>query len=309
MRQTPVVQLQNATKKIGRNTVVDGLTFDIPAGEIFGFLGPNGAGKTTTIRMMVGLCRITGGDILIQGHSITKSFKKAIRHVGAIVENPDLYPYLTGYQNLKHFARMVPGVSHSRILEIAEAVGLQQRIGDKVKTYSLGMRQRLGIAQALLHRPSLLILDEPTNGLDPAGIHELRADLKRLAHEEGVAVFVSSHLLGEMELMCDRVGVLQHGRLVRLQSMKELLHKSGTAQVYISVAPSQTVQAHELVSARGKSVVQSDEQPGLLVIQMNKEDIPDLNKYLLEGGIQVYSIRLQERTLEDQFLKLTEVEK
>lgn len=209
---------------------------------------------------------------------------------------------------MKHFARMVPGVSHSRILETAETVGLQQRIGDKVKTYSLGMRQRLGIAQALLHRPSLLILDEPTNGLDPAGIHELRAYLKKLAHEEGVAVFVSSHLLGEMELMCDRVGVLQHGRLVRLQSMKDLLHKSGTDQVYISVAPSQTIQAQKLAAAMGKSVVHSEEQPGQLVIQMNKEDIPDMNKQLTEGGIQVYSIRLQERTLEDQFLKLTEVE-
>ncbi len=307
MSQTSVVQLQHATKNIGRKKVVDDLTFDIPAGEVFGFLGPNGAGKTTTIRMMVGLCGISGGDILIQGHSITKDFKKAIRHVGAIVENPDLYPYLTGYQNLKHFARMVPGVSHARILETAEAVGLLERIGDKVKTYSLGMRQRLGIAQALLHRPSLLILDEPTNGLDPAGIHELRAHLKKLAHEGGVAVFVSSHLLGEMELMCDRVGVLQHGRLVRIQSMKDLLQKNGAAQVVLFVAPSQTGQAKKIAAALGKFAVEAEGQPGRLMLQMNQEEIPAMNKCLMNAGIQVYSIHLQEQTLENQFLKITEV--
>lgn len=186
MNQTPVVQLQHATKRIGSENIVNDLSFDIPSGEVFGFLGPNGAGKTTTIRMMVGLIKISQGDILIKGQSITKDFNKAIRHVGAIVENPDLYKYLTGYQNLMHYARMVPGVSKARINEMAEIVGLKDKIHDKVKTYSLGMRQRLGIAQALLHRPPLLILDEPTNGLDPSGIHELRNYLKRLAHDEGV---------------------------------------------------------------------------------------------------------------------------
>lgn len=222
MSQTPVVQLRHATKIIKGRPIVDDLSFDIPAGEIFGFLGPNGAGKTTTIRMMVGLVKISRGDILIKGHSITRDFTKAIRHVGAIVENPDLYKFLTGFQNLKHFARMVPGVTKARIYEMVEAAGLKDRIHDKVGTYSLGMRQRLGIAQALLHRPSLLILDEPTNGLDPQGIHELRKDLKRLAREEDVAVFVSSHLLSEMELMCDRVGVLRNGKLISIQSIRML---------------------------------------------------------------------------------------
>lgn len=226
MNLVPVIQFQYATKKIGRKTIVDALSFDIPAGEIFGFLGPNGAGKTTTIRMMVGLIKISKGDIFIKGQSITRNFNQAIRHVGAIVENPDFYKYLTGYQNLKHYARMVPGVTKTRIEEIVEIVGLKDRIHEKVRTYSLGMRQRLGIAQALLHRPSLLILDEPTNGLDPAGIHELRHYLKRLAQEEGVAVFVSSHLLSEMELMCDRVGILQNGRLVRIQSMQDLQERT-----------------------------------------------------------------------------------
>ncbi|MFC4597264.1 ABC transporter ATP-binding protein [Cohnella hongkongensis] len=308
MNQPPVVQFQHATKKIGRKTIVDDLSFDIPAGEVFGFLGPNGAGKTTTIRMMVGLIRISQGDIFIKGHSIAQEFNKAIRHVGAIVENPDLYKYLTGYQNLKHYARMIPGVAKARIEEIVEVVGLQDRIYDKVKTYSLGMRQRLGIAQALLHRPSLLILDEPTNGLDPAGIHELRSYLKRLAHEEGVAVFVSSHLLSEMELMCDRVGVLQNGKLVRIQSMRDFVHNSGSSHVCVTVEPSQVEQAQGLIAALNKAVLPA-KQPGQLLIPLNKEEIPAVNKLLMEAGIPVYSIQVQEQTLEDKFLEITEEKK
>ncbi|XID94980.1 ABC transporter ATP-binding protein [Paenibacillaceae bacterium WGS1546] len=308
MNQLPVVQFQHASKKIGRKTIVDDLSFDIPAGEIFGFLGPNGAGKTTTIRMMVGLIKISRGDIFIMGHSITKDFNKAIRHVGAIVENPDLYKYLTGYQNLKHYARMVPGVAKARIGEIVEIVGLKDRIHDKVKTYSLGMRQRLGIAQALLHRPSLLILDEPTNGLDPAGIHELRNDLKRLAHEEGVAVFVSSHLLSEMELMCDRVGVLQNGKLVRIQSIQDFVHNGGSSHVCVTVEPSQIEQAQRLIATLNKAALPA-KQPGQLLIPLNKDEIPTINKLLMEAGIQVYSIQVQEMTLEDKFLEITEEKK
>lgn len=304
MNQTRVVQFQHATKRAGTKTIVDDLSFDIPAGEVFGFLGPNGAGKTTTIRMMVGLIKISQGDILIMGHSITKDFNKAIRNVGAIVENPDLYKYLTGYQNLKHYARMVPGVTKIRIEEIVELVGLKDSIHDKVRTYSLGMRQRLGIAQALLHRPSLLILDEPTNGLDPAGIHELRNYLKRLAHEEGVAVFVSSHLLSEMELMCDRVGVLQKGKLVRIQSIRDFIH-SGSSHVCVTLEPSQMEQAKRLIATLNKAAL-PERQPGQLLIPLNKDEIPAVNKLLMQAGIQVYSIQVQEQSLEDKFLEITE---
>lgn len=307
MTQTPVVQFQHATKRIGKKTIVDDLSFDISAGEVFGFLGPNGAGKTTTIRMMVGLIKISQGDIFIKGHSITNDFNKAIRHVGSIVENPDLYKYLTGYQNLKHYARMVSDVDKARIGEMVEIVGLQDRIHDKVKTYSLGMRQRLGIAQALLHRPSLLILDEPTNGLDPAGIHELRNYLKRLAHAEGVAVFVSSHLLSEMELMCDRVGVLQHGKLVRIQSIQDFVH-SGSSYVCITVEPSQIGQAQRLIATLNKAALPA-RQPGQLLIPLNKDEIPTVNMLLMQAGIQVYSIQVQEQTLEDKFLEITEGKK
>lgn len=308
MQQQPVVQFREATKRIRQRMLVNSLSFDIPAGEVFGFLGPNGAGKTTTIRMMVGLIKISSGDILIKGHSIRNHFKQAIRHVGAIVENPDLYKYLTGLQNLRHYARMVPGVTAARIEEMVRLVGLQERIGDKVGTYSLGMRQRLGIAQALLHRPSLLILDEPTNGLDPAGIHELRNYLKKLAHEEGVAVFVSSHLLSEMELMCDRVGVLQHGQLLRIQDMDEFVHAQGSPRVCVTVEPSQTEQAATLLAGLNKETVPA-QQPGQLLIPASREEIPAINQLLMQAGIAIYSIQVQEQTLEDKFLEITEENK
>lgn len=308
MNQAPIARLQHVTKRIGGKNIVEDLSFDIPTGEVFGFLGPNGAGKTTTIRMMVGLIKISQGDVFIKGHSVTKDFSRAIRNVGAIVENPDLYKYLTGYQNLKHYARMTSGVSKVRIDEIVEVVGLKDRIHDKVATYSLGMRQRLGIAQALLHRPSLLILDEPTNGLDPAGIHELRNYLKKLAHEDGVAVLVSSHLLSEMELMCDRVGVLQSGKLVSIQSIRDFVREGGGSRICVAVEPAQVEQAKTLITSLNKEILSADQQ-GQLIIRMEKSAIPTVNKRLMDAGIEVYSIQAQGQTLEDKFLEITEEKK
>ena len=223
MEMKTIVQIKNVTKKIGKKVIIDDLTFDVRSGEVFGFLGPNGAGKTTTIKMLLGLMSITKGEMYIDGLNVEKDFEKAIAKVGGIVENPDLYKYLTGYQNLVHYWRMYPDVKKERIDEVIKIVGLEKRIHDKIKTYSLGMRQRLGVAQALINSPKLLVLDEPTNGLDPAGIHELRNHLRTLAREENIAVIVSSHLLSEMELMCDRVGIIQNGKLVRIQDMKEML--------------------------------------------------------------------------------------
>ncbi|MDR6552449.1 ABC-2 type transport system ATP-binding protein [Paenibacillus qinlingensis] len=218
----PVVEVRHLTKRIRTRSIVDQITFDLFPGEVFGFLGPNGAGKTTTIRMMVGLIGMSDGDVTINGYSIRTSFREAIQHVGAIIENPELYKHLTGMQNLKQFARMVEGIPQSRIDQIVQLVGLTARIHDKVKTYSLGMRQRLGIAQALLHKPAVLILDEPTNGLDPAGIREMRQLVRKMAAEEGIAVMVSSHLLAEMEQMCDRFGVVIDGRLRTTFSLADL---------------------------------------------------------------------------------------
>ncbi|TXK89538.1 ABC transporter ATP-binding protein, partial [Parageobacillus sp. SY1] len=231
----PLLQLKNVRKDIGKKTIIHDLSLEVFPGEVFGFLGPNGAGKTTTIRMIVGLMGITSGEVLINGISIQKDFEKAIQHVGAIVENPEMYKFLTGYQNLLHYARMAKGVTKERIDEVVKLVGLEKRIHDKVKTYSLGMRQRLGLAQALLHRPSLLILDEPTNGLDPAGIREIRDYLRKLAKEEGLGIIVSSHLLSEMEMMCDRFAIIQHGRLVGIESVQELSKQA--QKVLLTVEP------------------------------------------------------------------------
>ncbi|MEK4296334.1 ABC transporter ATP-binding protein [Paenibacillus sp. FSL R5-0914] len=297
MLSEPVARLQGVTKKIGSKTLVSDLTLDIPPGQIFGFLGPNGAGKTTTIRMMVGLISISSGDVLISGHSIKNNYKEAIASVGAIVENPEMYKFLSGYQNLRQFARMVPGVSKQRIDEVVELVGLGQRIHDKVKTYSLGMRQRLGVAQALLNRPKLLVLDEPTNGLDPQGIRELRDYLRLLCREEGTTVFVSSHLLSEMELMCDSVAIIQNGQLLEVKQLKEV----GNVTMPIGETLFEVDNAEAALALIGQGTLKS----GGLVVEAAREEIAEFNARLVAGGIKVYSIKSLARTLEDQFLEVT----
>lgn len=296
--QQPVARLLGVTKQIGSKTLVNDLTLDIPAGQIFGFLGPNGAGKTTTIRMMVGLISISKGDITIGGRSIRTNFEEAVAQVGAIVENPEMYKFLTGYQNLRQYARMVSGVTKQRIDEVVRLVGLNNRIHDKVKSYSLGMRQRLGVAQALLHRPKLLILDEPTNGLDPQGIRELRDYLRRLCREEGTSVFVSSHLLSEMELMCDSVAVIQNGKLVDVRQLKPVGEaEAGPLSREILFEVNDPGAAQALIGG-------TLEAEGL-VLRVFKSDIPGLNERLVGGGIQVFGIKEVVVSLEDQFLKMT----
>src|SRR5712692_9706092 len=218
----PVLVATNLTKVIGKRTIVDGVSFTLNPGEVFGFLGPNGAGKTTTIRMLVGLIKPTAGNVTICGYDVRRQFEEAMRCIGCIVENPDLYRFMTGRENLEHFARML-GVDPADIERVAELVMLAHRLDQRVGTYSLGMRQRLGIAQALLGSPRLLILDEPANGLDPAGIREIRELLRELATERQMSVFVSSHLLGEIEMMCDRVAIIHHGRILRDGPVKELI--------------------------------------------------------------------------------------
>lgn len=299
---TPIVQIRNVTKRIGSKTIIDRLTFDVPKGEVFGFLGPNGAGKTTTIRMMVGLMGITDGEVIICGHSITKDFENAIRHVGAIVENPEMYKYLTGYQNLIHFARMAQGVSKARIDEVIKLVGLENRINDKVKTYSLGMRQRLGVAQAILHKPSLLILDEPTNGLDPAGIRELRDYLRKLARDEGISIVVSSHLLSEMELMCDRVAIIQNGKLVDVRLIKEYVQEGDKLSVSFEV--DDAAKAKNAVANAFADVIWKAEADRLDA-ELDREQIADVNAALVAAGVKVYGIKALTKSLEDKFLEMT----
>ncbi|MEF3302710.1 ABC transporter ATP-binding protein [Paenibacillus sp. GYB003] len=303
MPQQPVVQLRNVTKRIHGKTIVDRLTFDVPKGEVFGFLGPNGAGKTTTIRMMVGLISMSEGEVLVNGISVNKQFERAMKHVGAIVENPELYKFLTGYQNLIHFARMIPGISRDRIDEVVELVKLENRIHDKVKTYSLGMRQRLGVAQAILHKPDVLILDEPTNGLDPEGIRELRDYLRRLANEEGTAVVVSSHLLSEMELMCDRVAIIQSGKLVDVRQVRDLVGaEEGAVRVTFVAEPARLAAD---VAARAMPGADVSAQPGGFAASLGYEDIPELVRLLVQADVRVYGVKAASKTLEDQFLEMT----
>lgn len=295
----PVVELQNVTKVIRGRKIIDDLSFGVMPGEVFGFLGPNGAGKTTTIRMIVGLIRMSGGDITIYGKNIKKEFEEAIRHVGAIVENPEMYKFLTGYQNLQQAARLSPGIGKEKIDEVVKLVGLTERIHDKVKTYSLGMRQRLGIAQSLLHDPKVLILDEPTNGLDPAGIREIRDYLRSLAKERNLAVIVSSHLLSEMEMMCDRIAIIQKGKLIDMQMVKE--EESVQKHTYICMID-QPQKAKDLLEKKDYLI---QVQPGGFSVQLEKEQVPEVINYLVHHDLLIYEMKKQAISLEDRFLEIT----
>jgi ABC-2 type transport system ATP-binding protein len=217
-----VLSAEGLAKRYGGREVVTDATFDLRRGEVFGFLGPNGAGKTTTIRMLVGLVKPTRGRVVIDGHDLRHDFEAAMRRVGCIVETPDLYRFLTGRENLEHFARMLGDGARGRIPALADLVKMSGRLDDTVRTYSLGMRQRIGIAQALLGDPAVLILDEPTNGLDPAGIREMRELIRHLADDRGLAVFVSSHILAEVEKIADRVAIVHRGKTLATGTLAEL---------------------------------------------------------------------------------------
>lgn len=292
----PIVQLQNLSKTIRGKQLIQKLNIDLYPGQITGFLGPNGAGKTTTIRMMTGLMHPTEGNVIIDGLSLKEHYEEAISKVGVIVENPEMYKFMSGYKNLLHFARMHKNVTRERIQEVIQQVGLENRIHEKVSTYSLGMRQRLGLAQALLHRPKFLILDEPTNGLDPAGIREFRMYLRKIASEEGVSVFVSSHLLSEIELMCDRVAVIQNGQLIDLRD----IHNESSSFYYVEAQPKEQVSAY--LEQRDFNFVAENQG---YVVEMKKEDVPAMTTQLIQAGIQLFAVQPHQKTLEDQFLEMT----
>nr|WP_255731369.1 ABC transporter ATP-binding protein [Solibacillus sp. MA9] len=280
-------------KTIKGKHIIKNLNLTFYPGQITGFLGPNGAGKTTTIRMMTGLMHPSEGEVIIDGHSLSKKYEEAISHVGVIVENPEMYKYMTGYKNLQHFARMHKGVTKERIDEVVAQVGLENRIHEKVKTYSLGMRQRLGLAQAMLHRPKFLILDEPTNGLDPAGIREFRMYLRRIATEDNVAIVVSSHLLSEIELMVDRIAVIQNGELIDLRELEQ----QAATQYLIEVG-----QHEQAIALFGDKLTKQN--TGFL-LDLTKEEVPAIVRQLVEAGIDLYSIQPVQKRLEDQFIEMT----
>ncbi|MDQ0860752.1 ABC transporter ATP-binding protein [Bacillus sp. V2I10] len=303
------LEVQSLTKKIGKKTIVDDVSFQVKKGEIFGLLGPNGAGKTTIIRMIVSLINRTGGDVIINGHNLDDSFKEAMSEIGAIVENPEFYKYMSGLKNIRHYERMaVKDISEKRRNEVIELVGLQHAMHQKVKTYSLGMRQRLGVAQSLLHNPSVLIFDEPTNGLDPQGIREFRDYLRKLA-DDGISVLVSSHLLSEMQLMCDRFAIIEKGKLIHISSMHDSMEESKEMTREVVFEVSDSSEAAILIKEKGlyEGVIEANGDQ--LKLHLDKEKTMVINQLLVQNGVGVYGIVSHKATLEDRFLELTNKEK
>jgi len=294
---SPTLTATNLTKIIGDKTIVDNVSFEIQRGEIFGFLGPNGAGKTTTIRMLVGLIKPTSGRVTICGFDQRHQFEDAMRCVGCIVENPDLYRFMTGRENLEHFARMLR-VSRSEIERVADLVSLAHRLDQRVGTYSLGMRQRLGIAQALLGDPKLLILDEPANGLDPAGIREIRELLRRLASEREMSIFISSHLLAEIELTCDRVAIIHKGRILREGSVRELISSRREMELRVDdVARAVTIATDRNLTYRTDT--------DRIWIAIEEPDTPPVITAFVNAGINVFHAQRRTQSLEEMFLEAT----
>ncbi len=290
-----VLEVKDLCKKFGRKQVLKNVSFTMEEGRILGFIGPNGAGKTTTIKLILGLQKIDSGRVKLNGFDIAKDFSKAIIKVGAIVESPDMYMYLSGRTNLEMCARLYNDIGKTRIDDVIELVGLENRIDDKVSKYSLGMRQRLGIAAALLHKPNVLILDEPTNGLDPEGIKELRDLLKRLAKEEKMAILISSHNLSELESFCTDVCIIKNGEIIEQTSIKEAKKKKKTTYI---VKVDRTDGIEEFLKD-SDAIISKD----TIKIIRDKKDVPDLIKRLLNRGYLVYEFKLEELSLEDAFLE------
>ncbi|WNF21126.1 ABC transporter ATP-binding protein [Mesobacillus jeotgali] len=303
------LEVKELTKTIGKKTIVDDVSFQVERGEIFGLLGPNGAGKTTIIRMIVSLINRTGGTVLVNGHDLDDSFTEAMNELGAIVENPEFYKYLSGYKNLRHYARMaLSEITEERLNEVTKLVGLENAIHDKVRTYSLGMRQRLGVAQAILHKPSILILDEPTNGLDPQGIREFR-DYLRLLASQGTSVLVSSHLLSEMQLMCDRFAIIEKGKLIHISSMHEHETSETIDVKTIEMELSNPGLASKLLEEQMTDVKVTSSKGNRMTLSARKEQIPMINKLFVQNDIDVYEILNVKATLEDRFLEITNKDK
>ncbi|MEG0307528.1 MAG: ABC transporter ATP-binding protein [Clostridium sp.] len=299
-----VLELKNVSKIMGSAKLVEDISFVVNEGEIFGFLGPNGAGKTTTIKMITGLYSISEGEIYIDGKSVKKEFEKALQGVGGIIENPEMYGYLSGRDNLRLYAKMHGGIKKERIDEVVNLVKLGNRINDKVSKYSLGMRQRLGVAQALLHKPKLLILDEPTNGLDPMGIKELRQMLRQLSQSEGLSVLVSSHLLSEMELMCDRFGIIDGGKMIDIKTIGDIRkNESKDIKTYL-IDVNDKERAFKIIKDNLNTVSVDLHEDGIK-ISCEKEALAKINKLLIKNDIDLFGTEVLTKTLEDEFMEVT----
>ncbi len=290
------LEVRNLNKFFGKKQVLHDVSFELDEGEILGFIGPNGAGKTTTIKLILGLQSISSGEVYIDGYNIKKDFSKAIASVGAIVESPDLYMYLTGRQNLKLMSSYYNGISKENIEEVIKLVGLENRIDDKVSKYSLGMRQRLGIAASLLNKPKLLILDEPTNGLDPEGIKEMRDLLKNLAKKK-IAVLISSHNLSELESFITTACVIQNGKVISTSSVKKLKQKSTTTfKIDLN-----TTKGIDKVLKDNYEIIDEDS----IELYVEKEEVTKYIKKLIDNKYEIYQVVKEELSLEEAFIQMT----
>ncbi len=295
-----VIETHALTRRFETRNAVDGIDLRVPASSIYGFLGPNGAGKTTTIRMLLGLIRPTSGDIKVYGYSVPKERVKMLEHVGAMVESPSLYPHLSGRENLE-VTRRLCGSTQAQVNRALSIVGLEKDADRLVRTYSLGMRQRLGIGLALLRSPDLLILDEPTNGLDPAGIHEIRALIHEMPERYGITVFISSHLLAEVEQLATHVGIINHGKLIYQGELSEL---QASNQPVMVLGVEQPEEVLSYLSASGWKA-RSNGSARLYVEVNGISDVALINTQLVRSGWNVTHLTLEQPNLEDVFLTLT----
>lgn len=295
--EKPILKCENLYKNFGKKQILKNVSFELYSGDILGFIGPNGAGKTTTIKLILGLQGITEGKVTINGYNIERQFEKAIEKVGAIVENPDLYMYLTGYENLKLISNLYDNIDKNRIDEVVKLVKLEKRINDKVSKYSLGMRQRLGIAQAILHKPNLLILDEPTNGLDPEGIKEMRELLINLAKKEKMAILISSHNLAELDNLSTKVCIIKNGEIIETSDIESI--KKESKEDYQVFEVDNTEKIKNIL----KSAIILDER--YFKIDIQKGEIPEIVKLLVKEDISLYKIQKEEISLEKAFFEKT----
>ena len=287
MGEQKILECQNLRKRFGKKEILKDVSLEAKEGDILGFIGPNGAGKTTTIKLILGLQKITSGTVKINGYDIEKEFTKAIKRIGTIVENPDLYMYMSGYENLKMIANLYEGITKERIDEVIKLVGLENRIKDKVSKYSLGMRQRLGIAQAILHKP--------TNGLDPEGIKQIKDLIVKLAKEEKMAVLISSHNLLELESFCTKITILKNGEVIENTSIDEVKQDENTSYIF---EVENEENAIEILKEKAKR-----KDKNTIEVKVNKEDVPEIIEKLVKNNIKIYSVYQKESNLEDAFLK------
>lgn len=298
--QNPLIETRGLTRRFGPQLAVDTLNLYVPAAGVYGFLGPNGAGKTTVIRMLLGLIRPNAGEVRLFGQQLSTNRYSLMRRVGALVETPSLYPHLTGGENLEVTRRLI-GAPRNVIDLALETVRLTKDANRRVREYSLGMRQRLGLALALLNKPELLILDEPTNGLDPAGIHEMRDLIRHLPRESGMTVFLSSHLLSEVEQIASHIGIIHEGHLLFQGTLSELQARQ---QMALTVGVNQVDRAIECLKLAGWTVQRRADEL-LTVSAHSSDDAMRINRLLVDHRLEVFHLALAQVSLEDIFLTLT----